>query len=210
MDFSPKEILFQMFKSAAKSCKKCELSSLRKNVVVGDGSVYAPLMIVGEAPGQNEDEQGIPFVGKAGDKLDEILKYFGMERDKDVYITNAVLCRPPNNRAPLYDEEIVPCFRRLMSQIYLLKPKVILGLGAASAQALLGNDICKKVGSLGALFSMDHEIILDDFKCPIVFSYHPSYLLRKKGDKEIAAKALEHWKQVMGILKQTARYDDPN
>jgi len=199
MDFSAKQTLHNLFKEAASSCKNCELSSVRKNIVLGEGNVFAPLFIVGEAPGQNEDEQGIPFVGRAGKKLDEILKFFKLERDKNTYITNTVLCRPPGNRTPLFNEEILACNRRLMCQIYLIKPKVILGLGAAAAKALIGQD---KVDNLGELCDTSHEIAIDDFKCPVAFSYHPSYLLRKQKDKEVAAKARSHWEKVIAILNK--------
>jgi len=194
-----KNILFKLLKQKVGGCKACRLHESRQNVVFGQGSLNARLMIVGEAPGTDEDASGEPFVGKAGKKLDTILKYYKINRE-DVFITNSVLCRPPENRNPLYEEEIVPCGHRLACQIAIIRPELILGLGSISAQALLGNDLCKKAGSFGALLDMMHILDVDNKEYPVVLSYHPSYLLRKQKDEAVKAKCKKHWDRAMGFL----------
>ncbi|OYT61217.1 uracil-DNA glycosylase [Thermoplasmatales archaeon ex4484_30] len=118
-----------------KNCRKCRLWKSRKNAVPGEGNYNAILMFVGEAPGKTEDEQGKPFVGKAGQLLNEILKKNGIER-KEIYITNVVKCRPPGNRNPLMDE-IEACFPYLKKQIEIIRPKVIATLGNFGTKVIL-------------------------------------------------------------------------
>jgi uracil-DNA glycosylase family 4 len=119
-------------------CTKCELHKSRKNAVPGEGSLDAKIMFVGEGPGQNEDEQGKPFVGAAGKLLTELLEGIGLGRS-DVFITNIVKCRPPNNRAPR-KPEIEECNPYLMSQIQLIKPKIVCALGTPAIATLLGGE----------------------------------------------------------------------
>ncbi len=118
-----------------KKCRKCRLWKSRKNAVPGEGNYNADLMLVGEAPGKTEDEMARPFVGKAGQLLTEILEKNGIRR-KDVYITNVVKCRPPNNRNPMKDE-IEKCLPYLKKQLEIIKPKVILTLGNFATQTIL-------------------------------------------------------------------------
>lgn len=118
-----------------RKCRKCNLWKSRKNAVPGEGNYSADLMVVGEAPGKKEDEMGRPFVGKAGQILNEIFEENGIKRE-DIYITNVVKCRPPKNRNPLYDE-IKACFPYLEKQIELIKPKLILTLGNFGAKVIM-------------------------------------------------------------------------
>ncbi len=118
-----------------RKCRKCRLWKNKKNAVPGEGNYSAEIMFVGEAPGKTEDEQGKPFVGKAGQLLNEILKRNGIDR-KDVYITNVVKCRPPGNRNPLSDE-IEACFPYLKRQIEIIKPKIIVTLGNFGTKVIL-------------------------------------------------------------------------
>lgn len=118
-----------------KDCVRCRLSEGRIQVVPGDGDPHAAIVFVGEAPGQREDEQGLPFVGAAGQLLDDLLEYIGIKRS-DVYITNIIKCRPPNNREPQADE-IAACHDWLVAQIATIKPKVVCPLGRPAAQTLI-------------------------------------------------------------------------
>jgi DNA polymerase len=121
------------------SCDKCRLSQTRTNVVLGEGDLRAPLMFIGEGPGQQEDLTGRPFVGAAGQLLDKMLAAIGLTREQ-VYICNIVKCRPPNNRVPEPDERAI-CMCYLRQQVALVRPKVIVCLGSTPARALLGEDI---------------------------------------------------------------------
>ena len=119
----------------ASGCTKCALAETRTQVVFASGHPNAPLMIVGEAPGQNEDEQGLPFVGRSGDLLDELMEMIGLDR-KNVYITNVVKCRPPKNRDPK-PEEIEACTPYLRDQVPLVDPQVVVTLGNFATKLLL-------------------------------------------------------------------------
>ena len=148
-------------------CEACKLCETRKNTVPGVGDPNANFMIIGEGPGQNEDEQGEPFVGRAGKLLDDIIGAIGLSR-ADVYIANMVKCRPPENRNPT-KEEVEACIPFLYRQIQLIEPKVILAVGAVAAGSLLGT---KK--SLGQMRKNVHEFM----GIPLVATYHPAALLR--------------------------------
>lgn len=153
--------------SKINTCIKCELGKTRTNFVFGVGNPNADIMFIGEAPGGEEDLQGIPFVGRAGQLLTKLLKVVGIER-KDVYICNILKCRPPNNRKPL-PSEIEMCKPYLIKQIELVQPKVIVALGATAVEGLL--NIKKKMGELrGSILSFN--------KIPVIVTYHPAALLR--------------------------------
>ncbi|GAF93828.1 unnamed protein product, partial [marine sediment metagenome] len=152
---------------AALACEKCELAQGRNNVVFGVGNPNAALMFVGEAPGRDEDLQGIPFVGRAGQLLDKILAAAGIGRD-DVYIGNIIKCRPPNNRTPL-TSEIDACMPYLAKQIKFIRPKIICTLGLPATQTLLG--IRGSMGSLRGKIYKDGDIL-------IIPTYHPAAALR--------------------------------
>jgi uracil-DNA glycosylase len=157
------------------SCTKCVLCETRTQTVFGTGSKTADWIIIGEAPGQHEDEQGKPFVGKAGLLLTEMLRAVGLERD-EVFITNILKCRPPSNRDPKPDEA-ESCSEYLRQQRALVKPKIILAVGRISAQTLLNTD-----APLSKLRGKVHE--LDG--TPLVVVYHPAYLLRSLPEKRKA------------------------
>src|SRR3989338_9275653 len=125
----------ESLKQEALNCRRCGLHKTRLNVVFGSGNPKAALMFIGEAPGEDEDIQGMPFVGRAGQLLTKIIEAMGLER-KDVYIANILKCRPPNNRMPL-PSEILACEENLKKQIEIIKPKVICALGKFASQTLL-------------------------------------------------------------------------
>ena len=154
-------------------CTKCELCNNRTNVVFGVGDPDADLMFVGEAPGYYEDQQGEPFVGKAGQLLTKIIESIGMKRS-DVYIANILKCRPPENRNPNANE-IVMCSPHLIRQIEIIRPKIICALGTFAAQTLL--DTKETIGKLrGKFFEYQSTKFLA--------TYHPAYLLRNPNDKK--------------------------
>lgn len=151
----------------ALGCPRCGLAKTRMHVVFGEGSETADVMVVGEAPGQEEDRSGRPFVGRAGQLLDLLLLSSGFQR-ADVYVCNVLKCRPPQNRNPQPDE-VDACSPYLVRQIDLVKPKVILAFGAFAAQTLLGTDI-----TIGKLRGRTHEYR----GIPLVPTYHPAACLR--------------------------------
>lgn len=162
------------------ACTQCNLCQIRTQTVFGTGNKSADWMVIGEAPGQHEDEQGKPFVGKAGLLLTEMLRAVGLERDS-VFITNILKCRPPGNRDPK-PEEADSCNGYLKRQIKLIKPKIILAVGRISAQTLLKTD-----APIGKLRGAVHE--LDGI--PLVVVYHPAYLLRSLLEKRKAWQDLQ-------------------
>lgn len=158
---------FQVFQKQMEDCRKCQLHRSRRQLVFGGGNNQASLMLIGEAPGEQEDRQGLPFVGNAGQLLDKILKAIGFERE-DVYITNILKCRPPNNRDPL-PEEIQKCLPNLKKQIGLIQPKIILALGRISGQTLLNT-----TQPLNRMRQKTHQF--QDI--PVMVTFHPAALLR--------------------------------
>jgi DNA polymerase len=148
-------------------CKRCKLHRARRTIVFGEGNEKASLMVIGEGPGYDEDVQGRPFVGKAGQLLTKILQSINLTRE-EVYITNIVKCRPPQNRNPEPDE-IQSCNPFLMKQIAVIQPRIICALGAFSAQTLLKTDT--KITALrGKLFDLEG--------IKVIPTYHPAFLLR--------------------------------
>lgn len=121
-----------------KNCTKCDLCKERNNTVLGDGNINAKVMFIGEGPGADEDEQGLPFVGKAGQLMNEAFKALGIKRE-DVYIANIVKCRPPKNRNP-YENEAKQCLDYLRNQVILVKPEIIVLLGSVALTNILGKD----------------------------------------------------------------------
>ncbi len=156
------------FRLKLESCQKCtQLVKDRTNVVFGAGNPNADLMFIGEAPGRDEDLQGVPFVGRAGQLLTKILQSIKIKRE-DVFIANILKCRPPNNRNPLPDE-IDNCIEYLLKQIDIIKPKVICALGAVATKTLLKTD--KNISSMRGQKLKFHNVTF-------IPTYHPSYLLR--------------------------------
>lgn len=180
----------ELIARAVCDCKRCGLHELRTQAVPGNGNPLTRLVVVGEAPGQNEDEQGVPFVGKAGQLLDNILAAAGIRRE-DVFVTNAAKCRPPQNRTPR-PEEIAACNGFLRLQLKSIDPQAVLCLGVVAAQAVIGN--VESVGSVrGEVHSVDGRAV--------VCTYHPSYLLRNPSAKPLV------WDDVqllLAVLRQEA------
>ncbi|MPW17273.1 uracil-DNA glycosylase [Paraburkholderia sp. CNPSo 3157] len=155
------------------ACERCRLCEKRTNTVFGVGDREADWMLIGEAPGENEDRQGEPFVGQAGKLLDNMLRSLGLARGMNVYIANVIKCRPPGNRNPEPDE-VARCEPYLQRQVALVKPKLIVALGRFAAQSLLKTD-----ASISSLRGRVHSYE----GVPVVVTYHPAYLLRSLGDK---------------------------
>lgn len=170
------------------SCALCELHRTRMQAVFGVGNPNAQWLIVGEAPGAEEDRQGEPFVGRAGQLLNRMLLALGLARG-DVYIANVLKCRPPNNRDPHLDE-VVRCQPYLRRQIELIQPRVLLAVGRIAAQHLLGTQL-----SLSRLRGSVHQ--LPGTEIPVVVTYHPAYLLRSPHDKRKAWADLCFARQVL-------------
>ena len=160
---------YEELRSAALSCDRCRLSESRTQAVFSDGAVDARLVVVGEAPGANEDRTGIPFVGAAGRYLDLLLATVGMSRKDSVYICNVLKCRPPDNRNPLPDE-ISACSSFLKKQLELVNPQALLAVGSFAAQLLTGQEKT----TLGGLRAEVHSYR----DIPLVCTYHPAALLR--------------------------------
>jgi DNA polymerase len=174
-------------KNLAKSiegCKRCRLSEGRIHIVFGDGNPYAQLVFVGEGPGQEEDVQGLPFVGQAGRLLTKMIHSIGLTR-QDVYICNVVKCRPPQNRTPLADE-IAACSPFLFKQLEIIRPKVICALGACAVETLLKTK--QPMNRLrGKIFNWQG--------IPVIPTFHPAYLLRNPIEKRKA------WEDFLMIRK---------
>ena len=159
---------------AVEGCQACGLHETRTQTVFGVGDRQARLMVIGEAPGAEEDRQGEPFVGRAGQLLNAMLEAIGFARDQ-VYIANIVKCRPPGNRDP-HADEAAACRTYLLRQIELIRPALILSAGRVSAHNLLGTDL-----SVGRLRGRVHR--LDPGDVPLIVTYHPAYLLRRPQEK---------------------------
>ena len=177
-------------RARAMTCRLCPLHETRTNVVFGDGNIEAGLVFVGEAPGADEDAQGLPFVGRAGQLLNRMIAAMGLKRE-DVYICNVLKCRPPNNRTPA-PEEIRLCQPYLEEQLDAIKPLVICALGAPAAQTLLRT----KLG-IGALRGRFH-----DYRgIPVMATYHPAYVLRSYTE-EVRRTVWEDLKKVRAKLDE--------
>ncbi|MGD9031667.1 MAG: uracil-DNA glycosylase [Desulfobacteraceae bacterium] len=165
-------------------CKRCKLGYGRTNLVFGEGSPQARLVFVGEGPGREEDQAGLPFVGEAGRLLNKIINAMGLSRE-EVYICNVVKCRPPKNRDPEGDE-IETCLPFLKEQLNLIRPQVICTLGRIAVQALLGKDfkITRERGRWHSFMDI-----------PLMPTYHPAYLLRNPSAKR------QVWDDIQKIMK---------
>ena len=196
IDMSPSEreknrdILWEAARNCALTCKACPLAATRTKVVFGDGDPHSKLLFIGEGPGADEDAQGLPFVGKAGQLLTQILKSVEINR-KDVYITNIVKCRPPENRVPA-PEEAVACSKHLQTQIMLIDPVLIVLLGNTPARWIL-NTSSGITKIRGKWFDWRGKAVMPMF--------HPSYLLRNASSKEGSPKHLT-WLDIQEVKKQ--------
>ena len=178
---------YETLRTVAMGCQRCRLAKGRTQVVFSDGNPQARLMVVGEAPGANEDRTGLPFVGQAGKLLDLQLASIDLSRKESVYICNVLKCRPPGNRDPMPDE-IELCSPYLKRQIELVAPEVILAVGTFSAKLLTGMN--KPLGRLrGEVYSYEGV--------PLVVTYHPAALLRNSGWTRAAWDDLQLLRQVL-------------
>lgn len=175
-----------------KNCELCKLCKGRTQVVFGTGDEKSSLMFVGEGPGAEEDRQGVPFVGRAGELLTKMIQAMGYTRDS-VYIANVVKCRPPENRNPEPDE-VQSCAPFLKTQIEMVKPKVIVALGTFAAQTLLGTEvgISKLRGQWGQL------AITSSVHVQVMPTFHPAYLLRNPDMKKVV------WEDLQTVMRRLA------
>jgi len=174
-------------KAAVSGCVKCGLHKTRTQTVFGVGDENADWMLIGEAPGAEEDRLGDPFVGQAGKLLDNMLAAIGLSRRANVYIANVLKCRPPGNRNPT-PEEVAQCSPHLLQQIELIKPKLIVAMGRFAAQTLLETS-----ASIASLRGRVHQYA----GVPLIVTYHPAYLLRTLEDKAKTWEDLLFAKKVM-------------
>ncbi|MDP4094464.1 MAG: uracil-DNA glycosylase [Bacillota bacterium] len=171
-------------------CTKCKLSDTRKNIVIGRGNLNADLMLVGEGPGEQEDEQGLPFVGRAGQLLDLLLKAMMIKPD-EYYIANIVKCRPPNNRVPVEDEA-EKCLPFLRNQFLLVKPKIIVCMGSTAAKYIIDKNV--KITQIRGEW-IDKKGIL------FMPTFHPAALLRDDSKKVLMWKDIKKVKEKLDLLK---------
>jgi DNA polymerase len=171
------------------ACTRCSLHSCRNRTVFGVGNRKARWLVVGEAPGGEEDRQGEPFVGRAGKLLDAMLRAIGLDRSS-VFIANILKCRPPDNRNPL-PEEVAQCMPFLERQIALLQPSIMLAVGSVAAQNLLATDV-----PVGRLRGQVHPF--GTARTPLVVTYHPAYLLRSPAEKRKAWEDLKFARRIAG------------
>ncbi len=185
------EALARMDEQEVRGCTACVLCESRTQTVFGEGDPDAPIMFIGEGPGQNEDEQGRPFVGRSGDLLEKQIQAMGFQRSQ-IYIANVVKCRPPKNRTPLADE-VQACSGYLRRQIEVIRPKVIITLGGPAAKLVLGVD-----QGITRIRGMWHEYTGVQPGVPVMPTFHPAYLLRQY-TKENRSKV---WSDLKAALKR--------
>ncbi len=174
-----------------RGCTRCGLATTRTNTVFSRGNPDASLCFIGEAPGADEDAQGIPFVGRAGQLLDKMIAAMGLSPERDAYVCNILKCRPPENRRPTPDE-MQTCFPYLHEQLDLVKPKVIVALGNTAVAALLNTTI--GITRLRGQWKLYRGTI------PVMPTYHPSYLLRPSG-QQLEAKR-QAWEDLQAVMKE--------
>ncbi len=184
---------WEALRSEVLKCTRCPLHLTRTQGVFGVGPQRADWLVIGEAPGAEEDRRGEPFVGAAGQLLDAMLRAIGLDRSTNVYIANVLKSRPPGNRDPR-PEEVAACLPYLVRQIALLQPKIMLAVGRIAAHNLLGTDV-----PLGRLRGHVHRF--GELNTPLVVTYHPAYLLRTPADKR---KAWEDLKFARSVYQQRA------
>ncbi len=178
----------EVIRAEVAACQSCPLHSQRSNTVLSRGSGRSRLMFIGEGPGEEEDRQGLPFVGPAGQLLDRMIGAMNLDRD-DVYVCNVVKCRPPKNRKPA-PEEMARCMPYLDRQIAVMRPLVIVALGATAVQGLLG--------TTGGITRLRGQWKLYKGRIPVMPTFHPAYLLRQPRAKR------EVWNDLQQVLQQLA------
>jgi DNA polymerase len=183
---------WQLLQDEVSGCVKCGLAATRTRTVFGVGNPHAEWLVIGEAPGAEEDRQGKPFVGAAGKLLDAMLQAIGLSREQNVFVANMLKCRPPGNRDP-QPAEVAACLPYLMRQIAAIKPKLILAVGRIAAQNLLATDV-----PLGRLRGRVHRF--GPLSTALIVTYHPAYLLRSPAEKR---KAWEDLKFARDYFKNT-------
>lgn len=196
-DASPAALTWPQLDDAIRACRACPLCERRKQAVPGVGDVEADWLFIGEGPGADEDERGEPFVGQAGRLLDAMLAAINLERGENVYIANAVKCRPPGNRTP-EPAELAACRPYLARQIALIRPRLIVLLGRVAVQSVLGQDVSLASLRGKTLRYQDRDAGLD---IPVLVTYHPAYLLRNLPDK---AKAWEDLCRARALMRSLA------
>ena len=189
---------WEILEQECRHCRECGLCETRKNVVFGVGNPQAEIMLVGEGPGANEDEQGIPFVGKAGLFLDDMLAIIGLDRTL-VYIANIVKCRPPGNRDPLSVEQDA-CIGYLRRQMELIRPKILVCLGRVAAMRLI-NDKFRITKEHGVWFDVDGMRVMA--------MYHPSALLRDPGKRPETFDDLKSLQREIGDVCERTELKKP-
>jgi len=177
----------QAYYEEIKDCRKCSLADSRKNFVFGYGHPNAKVMFIGEAPGRDEDEQGLPFVGPAGKLLDKMLQAINLNRE-DIFIANVLKCRPPRNRDPL-PEEVAACEPYLLRQLQMIAPQVLVALGRVAGQTLL-----RSSNSLSELRQTVHTYN----NIPLLITYHPAALLRNPRWKQSSWQDLKRLRAMLG------------
>jgi uracil-DNA glycosylase family 4 len=190
------EARWQALRQEVLACTKCSLHSSRTQGVFGVGDPRAEWLVIGEAPGADEDRKGEPFVGRAGQLLDAMLLGIGLRRGENVYIANILKSRPPGNRDPK-PEEVAACMPYLMRQIALIRPRLILAVGRIAAQNLLATDV-----PIGRLRGKVHYF--GELNTPLIVTYHPAYLLRSPGEKR---KAWDDLKFARSIYRRLVTND---
>ncbi len=190
LSLEDRSLMLEQIRNRALSCERCGLCSSRTNVVFGEGVLEGGLMFVGEGPGADEDQQGVPFVGRAGQLLTQILSAAGISRDQ-VYITNVVKCRPPGNRVPTYEEMMV-CDQFLQAQILLVRPRLLVLLGSTPTKWILKTQeaISKLRGQWFQWRGME-----------VMPMFHPSYLLRNPSNKVGSPKHLT-WEDIQEVKRR--------
>lgn len=188
-------------KNVCAQCRACELAKTRTTTVFSDGSPDAKIMLIGEAPGAEEDASGTPFVGRAGQLLNEFLKETGFDRHKDLYICNTIKCRPPQNRVPSNEEKLA-CQAYLMGQISIIRPRIILLCGSTAVQSFVNQDF--KISMIRGKWLN----IFDDIDVMAIF--HPSYLLRNHSMEQgsprwLMKKDLENVRKKMDEIINSAQ-----
>lgn len=194
-----KEELLNELKTNCMSCQNCELASTRHNIVFSDGNPNtAKAILIGEAPGENEDLTGTPFVGRAGKLLNEFLEKVGINREKDLYIINTVKCRPPKNRVPT-NKEKEECSKYLYKQIEIINPKILIFCGATALQSFYKDKI-----QISKIRGQWLDITLNNIQYKAIPIFHPSYLLRNHSMEEGKPRALmlEDLKSIYEVLKK--------
>ena len=182
-------------KSEIRNCTRCDLCRSRNHVIFGEGNEKADIMLIGEAPGAEEDRVGRPFIGTSGKLLDKILAACGFTREQHVFISNIVRCRPPDNRVPM-DTEVQSCIPYLFRQIDLIDPKIIIPMGATALKRLLNDNAIKISKVRGCWLHLNERLVM-----PV---YHPAALLRNPNLKK------DTWKDYKQIIAKYRELVDPN